>query len=96
MNLLEFGEVLGSALGVGTFAGGLLATLITLGATFIIIVGGTRKIPPTLWSTIICFSILGFCVAVQWFPVWFFALIIIFVALAFGKQILGTLQGRFG
>lgn len=90
VSLLETPEKLGEALGIGTFAGGILATVIMLGAGFIIMGIAFRRRPTPLETLLLGFSIIGFAVSIAWFPVWFFAIIIALVAFLFGKQILGV------
>jgi len=90
VNLLTLHEALGERLGVGTFAGGLIASSILLMMTILPIAlinrsrkGGGGPIAELFMGMVI----LGVCVAITWFPVWIFVLLCFLVALLFSDKI---------
>lgn len=80
VGLADFGIMLGDALGIGQFAGGLLASLL-----FIIFVCLVPCLIFTKGRSFIAEMIAGFaglcfCVAVGWFDIWVFAVISLITA----------------
>ena len=89
VNLMEAPERLGSALGIGTFAGGLLITVIIEASVFIIIGVALRRRFTAFETVMLSFPVLGFCTATGWFPAWFLVLLVLIVALMFSDKITG-------
>lgn len=88
-NLLDIPKGLASTLGISEFAAGLLTTIILLMVCLLPCVVLTIKAQGNaafVFILIVGLSILGFCTAVSWFPIWFFAIIGILMALVFGGK----------
>jgi len=94
VNLLTLHEALGEKLGVGTFAGGLIASAILL-MMFIMpvaLINRSRKGGGgPMAELFIGLTILGVCVAITWFPVWIFVLLCFLVAVMFSDKITGVI-----
>lgn len=89
VDLSSFGEILGEKLGIGTFAGGLLMGLIVLAIFLIPLAMISIKRGNFLMAMIGGISVYGFNVAVGWFPVWMFIILVFLIVLLFGKKIAG-------
>ena len=88
-NLLDIPKGIASTLGISEFAAGLLTSIILLMVCLLPCVVLTIKSPNNaafVFILITGMSILGFCVAVAWFPIWFFAVLVLLVALMFGTK----------
>jgi len=94
VNLLTLHEALGERLGVGTFAGGLIASAILL-MMFIMpvaLINRSRKGGGgPMAELFIGLTILGVCVAITWFPIWIFVLLCFLVAVLFSDKITGVI-----
>ena len=94
VNLLTLHEQLGERLGVGTFAGGLIASAILL-MIFILpvaLINRSRKGGGgPVAELFLGLAILGVCVAITWFPVWIFVLLCFLTALMFSDKITGII-----
>jgi len=94
VNLLTLHEALGEKLGVGTFAGGLIASAILL-MMFIMpvaLINRSRKGGGgPMAELFIGLTILGVCVAITWFPIWIFVLLCFLVAVMFSDKITGVI-----
>lgn len=94
VNLLALHEQLGERLGVGTFAGGLIASsiLLMMGILPVALINRSRKGGGgPMAELFIGLTILGVCVAITWFPLWIFVLLCFIIAVLFGKQITGVI-----
>jgi len=94
VNLLALHEALGERLGVGTFAGGLIASAILLMMTIlpVALINRSRKGGGGPVAEIfIGMVILGVCVAITWFPIWIFILLCFLTALMFSDKITGVI-----
>lgn len=94
VNLLTLHEALGEQLGVGTFAGGLIASAILLMMTVLpvaLINRSRRGGGGPIAEIFIGMTILGVCVAITWFPVWVFVLLAFIIALLFSDKITGII-----
>lgn len=93
VNLLTIHEALGEKLGVSIFAGGLICSAILL-MMFILpvaLINRSRKGGGTPMAELFTgMTVLGVCVAITWFPVWIFVLIILLIALMFSDKIKGV------
>ena len=90
INLLTLHEALGERLGVGTFAGGLIASVIFLMMTVfpVAMINRSRKGGGGFMAELIVgMAVLGVCVAVTWFPVWIFVLLAFMIALLFSGKL---------
>lgn len=88
-NLLDIPTGLSEALGIGTFAAGLLTSIILLMVCLLPCVILTLKAKgnqATIFVLITGMSLLGFDVAVGWFPIWMFAVIVLLIAVMYGKR----------
>jgi hypothetical protein len=86
VNLMNFGTQLGITLGIGSFAGGILAAAIMMGLVCIPVLYFTRGKNPML-SFIFGMVMLGFSTSLGWVPAWLFAIIALLTALLFGNEI---------
>lgn len=87
VNLLDFPAHLGAALGIGAFAGGILATIILAFAVFGMLGVLTKKRPTPIEAVLIGVPVFSFATAIGWFPVWPFVVMVLFIAFMFGKKI---------
>ena len=93
VDLLTLHEQLGTRLGVGAFAGGLIASVILLMMTIlpVAMINRSRKGGGTpMAELIVGMGVLGVCVAITWFPVWIFIVICLLAALMFSDKITGV------
>lgn len=90
INLLELPEDIGTATGVGTFAGGILLTLCIL-FTFISLPIYKKNVTAVLILSIL---ILGFAIVVQWLNIFFLIIIILIIALGITDKAVGIFKGR--
>ena len=92
IDLTEFDDKLGEALGVGAFAGGLLLSFLIL-FLFLGILGLVTKKTPTMFTTMLLgFAILSACIAIGWFPVWSLVFLVLLVAFQFGSKIVRSVS----
>jgi len=94
VNLLTLHEALGERLGVGTFAGGLIASAILLMMTIlpVALINRSRKGGGgPMAELFIGLTILGVCVAITWFPVWIFVLLCFLTAIMFSDKLRGAI-----
>jgi len=96
VNLLNIPEQLGIRLGVGTFAGGILASVILLMICVlpIALISRKRGTGSIMAELIVGLAVLGGCVAMAWFPVWIFILLILLISLFFSNKITGLFGGK--
>lgn len=92
VDLLTFGEALGSFLGIGTFAGGILATVILLFAAFACLAALTQRRPSNFEFLFLGFSIMGLSVAIGWLPAWMLIMLTLIIAFM-GARSLGRVFG---
>jgi len=90
IDILNLPTDLGNALGIGSFAGGILITIIIL-FSFI-----SLPIYKKMTTAIVILSslILGFAVVVQWLSIFFLIIIILIVALGITEKALGIFKDR--
>ncbi len=87
VNLLNIPEYLGEKLGVGTFAGGLLAGALVLVAFLMpAVLLAKGKGSALIFIIIIGLVLMGFEVAIAWLPVWLFTVVILMIALFGGLR----------
>lgn len=89
-NLLDIPQGIATTLGISVFAAGLLVSIVLLMVCvlpFVILTMRSRGNGVMIATLIVGMSVLGFCVAVAWFPIWFFAVLIVLVGLMFGAKI---------
>lgn len=94
VNLLTLHVQLGERLGVGTFAGGLIASAILLMMAIlpVALINRSRKGGGgPIAEIFIGMTILGVCVAITWFPIWIFVLLCFLTALMFSDKITGII-----
>ena len=92
IDLTDFDDKLGDALGIPAFGGGLLATILLL---FIILgcLGAAMKRAPSSMMTITMIVVVcSFAIICGWFPTWTLIMICLIVALFFGNKIIGALR----
>ncbi len=96
INLLTLHEALGERLGVGTFAGGLIASaiLLMMGILPTALINRSRKGGGgPIAEIFVGIVLLGVCVAVTWFPIWIFVLLCFIIALMFSDKLTGLMGG---
>jgi len=91
IDILALPEDIGIATGVGTFAGGILLTLVLLFA-FISLPIYKRNATAIIILSVL---ILGFAVVVQWLNIFFLIIIVLLVALGITEKALEIFKGRF-
>lgn len=94
VDLLNLPVQLGERLGVGTFAGGLIASsiLLMMGILPVALINRSRKGGGgPIAEIFIGMIILGVCVAITWFPIWIFVLLCFLIALMFSDKITGII-----
>jgi len=92
--LLTLPEELGEMLGIGTFAGGIIASTILLmaGILPVMLINRSRKAGGgPMAEFVIGLTILGVCVAIMWFPLWVFVLLCFFTAVLMSDKITGVI-----
>lgn len=95
IDITQFPSMLGAQLGISDFiAGGILGCFVLL-----------LVLIPTIYLTkgkmaslyiIVCIVTMSPIIAIGWFPVWTFIIIILMIAFGFGKQIADFLGGLRG
>lgn len=92
VDLTEFDDRLGEALGVGAFGGGLILSFVILffflGMLGII----TKRKPSTFMVVFLSFAILSACIAFGWFPVWSLIFLVLLLAFMFGDKIIKSVR----
>jgi len=88
VDISEFDDRIGEALGIGAFGGGLLITFIVLFAVLGMLGIVMKRAPSTMMVLLLGMSVLCFGIAVTWFPVWILVVICLLVALLFGQSVL--------
>lgn len=90
VNLMEFPQYLSDAIGIPVLASQLLISTVFLFAFLLpCAIWGKTSLP----AIIVGFALMGFLIAVSWFPYWFLLLIALIVALIYAKEIKGLVAG---
>jgi len=96
VNLLTLHEALGERLGVGTFAGGMIASAILLMMCILPVAlinrsrkGGGGPIAELFLGIVV----LGVCVAITWLPFWFLLILCLLIALMFSGKMRDYITG---
>ena len=85
---MSWPQAVGEKLGIGTFAGGILLGIILLAIfMFPIMMIARRRGTGFMAELIFGLAIFGFCIAVNWFPIWFIVILTFLVAILFAKKI---------
>lgn len=92
IDILALPEDLGSALGIGTFAGGILLTLIIL-FTFISLPIYKKNVNAIIILSVL---VLGFAVVIQWLSIFFLIIIILLIAVGITEKALGIFSEKIG
>lgn len=88
IDITEFDDRLGEALGVGAFGGGLIISVFTL-ILFLGLIGlVSRRAPSTMMVLLLGTADLSMCIAFGWFPVWSLIIVVLLVAFMFGGKII--------
>ena len=90
INILELPTLLGNALGIGAFAGGILLTLIIL-FSFISLPIYMKNVTAIVILSVL---VIGFAVVVQWLSIFFLIIIVLIVALGITERALGIFSER--
>ena len=86
VSMQNFPAQLASYLGLPTFAGEIMATIIIMSLVMVPILFFTRGRNPML-AFMVGFLTLCFGVAMTWVPIWIFAVFALLTAILFGKKI---------
>ncbi len=93
INLLDVPQALGEKLGIGTFAGGLLACCILI---LIVVLPSAMLLRGSRHTTIVVLAeilaLYSFCTAIVWIPVWTLIVLCFILALIFAKDIKGIFK----
>jgi hypothetical protein len=93
IDLNGFPQALANALSIPLFVGQILASLLIMSLftlPFLFMAGAKHPMVPLM----VGISSLAFTVALGWMPVWVFVIMILMIALMFGRQIVGFLGGE--
>jgi hypothetical protein len=93
IDITEFDDRLGDALGIGAFGGGLMLTMILLIFAFGLIGIVTRKQPSFMILLILGASICSFSIACGWLGAWFLILVVMMIAGMFSGKMRDWLSG---
>jgi len=88
IDLTEFDDRMGDALGIGAFGGGLLVSLIILFIVLGCLGAISKRRPSNLETTVVAIAVFSFCIAAGWFPVWSVIFVLMVIAFLFGKTVL--------
>lgn len=97
ISLLALAEQLGVRLGVGTFVGGLICSVIFLMATVmpIALINRSRKGGGNFVAELVIgVVVLGVCVGLTWLPFWFLLVIVMLLALLFSGKMRSYIGGN--
>lgn len=92
--IMEVPTYIDNQLGCGTFIGGMIASIVVLCLTLIPIIVLTRG-SSRLMSLymLVGFVDLGLVVALGWFPIWIFIIIVVAISVGLGREITAALGG---
>lgn len=91
VNLLDIPENLGRALGIGTFAAGLMSSIFFVMLIFVpLAIFSADSIYPWIF---IGLPLLGVCVALGWMPAWFMIVTCLLVAAFWSEKMTGWISG---
>lgn len=94
VNLLDVDNYLGDALGVGTFAGGIFASIIFMMVCILPTALISRKTKVGFIPELVMgFISMGACIAVGWLPYWFLLIFSILIALLFASGMRNFITG---
>jgi len=96
LNLMDIPEYLGDKLGIGPFAGGLLATAILVMMIMLPSAMLIRGKHASLFMLIEGLCIYGFCTAIVWIPIWLMIVLCMLLALLFSGNVRDWLSGTGG
>jgi hypothetical protein len=85
VSLTDFPQYLGSNLGITLFQAQILCSCIVLALFMLPVLFWDRGTHP-LGTLVVGFSVLSFCVAMTWFPIWSFAVIVLLIAVMLGMK----------
>lgn len=93
-DLMEVPTYIDNQLGCGEFIGGMIASIVILTLTLVPIIILTKG-KSSLMSLymLVGFVDLGLLVALGWFPIWIFIIIVVAISVGLGKEISGALGG---
>jgi len=92
IDLTDFDDQLGDALGISAFGGGLLATALLLFAILGCMGAAMKRAPSSLMVIIMTVIVCSFAIMCGWFPTWTLIMIVLMIALFLGNKILGALK----
>lgn len=89
VDITEFDDRLGEALGVGAFGGGLILSVFFMFLFFALMGLVMRRQPSSLMTIFMGIAVASMCIAFGWFPVWSLIIIILLISFLFGNKIVG-------
>ena len=92
IDLTDFDDLLGDALGIPAFGGGLLATMLLLFIVLGCLGAAMKRAPSSMMTMTMIIAVCSFAIMCSWFPVWTLVIIVLLIAFMFGKTILGSLK----
>ena len=88
VDLTTFDDMLGDALGIGAFGGGLLASLLLLFIVLGCIGIVSKRRPSDFMILVVSLAVFSFSIAATWWPVWSLVAFILLVSLLFGRKVI--------
>jgi len=92
IDLTDFDDKLGDALGIPAFGGGLLATMLLLFIVLGCLGAAMKRAPSAMITMTMIVVVCSFAIICGWFPTWTLIMICLMVALFFGNKIIGALR----
>lgn len=93
IDVTNFDDYLGAALGTTAFVGGILASVIILFIALGCLGAASKRRPSGLSTVILGIAVLSLCIAIGWFPVWTLVFLVLLVALLFGGKVIKGYPG---
>ena len=92
IDITEFDDRIGAALGVGAFAGGLIISFVVWFIFTVFVAMITRRFPSAFYLTLQTVILMSVCIAFGWFPVWTLIVIVFVFALWFSTKVTGVFR----
>jgi len=89
IDLTDFDDKLGDALGIPAFGGGLLATMILLFIVLGCLGIAQKRAPSSMVTLTMIIMVSSFAIMCGWFPVWTLIVLVLLIAVLWGQKIVG-------